>query len=221
MPPLPAVPNVLKVVVQGNTSTVGEFPWANILHFQYSGSAPTSANCVTIAGDINTAWGAHMAAECPNTTVQNFTSVTDLTSASAGSGESLNSIPGTRGDDEIPANAALLISYPVSTRYKGGHPRSYLVVGGNADFLDAAHWSNAFTAEAQTHWQAFLNAVLAISVGGTVISTLCAVSYVSKVVNPVAPYRRPTPLVFPLSVASATASNQMASQRRRIGRRRR
>lgn len=221
MPPLAPVPNVLKVVLQGNTSTTGEYPWANILHFEYSGTAPSSATCVTIAGDIHSAWATNMAPECPSTTVENFTSVTDLTSATSGSGESLTSTAGSRGDDEIPANAAMLVSYPVSTRYRGGHPRTYLVVGGNADFLDAAHWSSAFTAECQTHWQAFLNAVLAISVSGCVISSLVAVSYVSKEVNPTPPYRRPTPLVFPLSVASATTSEQMASQRRRIGRRRR
>lgn len=221
MAPLAPVPNVLKVVIQGNTSTVGEYPWANILHFQYSGTAPSGAQCATFAGQIHSAWATNMAPECPSTTVENFTSVTDLTSATSGSGESLTSSPGTRGDDEIPANAAMLVSYPVATRYRGGHPRSYLVVGGNADFLDAAHWSTAFTAECQTHWQAFLNAILALSGGGCTISELVAVSYISKEVNPVAPYRRPTPLVFPLTVASATTSEQMASQRRRIGRRRR
>src|SRR5215469_2188623 len=116
MPPLPPVPNVLRIVVQGNTSTAGEYPWANVLHFTYSGGAPTSANCATIAADVSAAWGAHMAAECPNTTVQNFVQVTDLTSATAGEGTSLTSTPGTRGDDEIPANAAVLISYPVAVR---------------------------------------------------------------------------------------------------------
>jgi hypothetical protein len=221
MPPLPVVPNVLKVVLQGNSSSVEEFPWANILHFQYSGTAPSNATCATVAGDIHTLWGTNMAPECPSTTKQNFTSVTDLTSATSGAGETLASSSGSRGDDEIPANAAMLVSYPAPMRYRGGHPRSYLLVGGNADFLDSANWSTAFTAEVQTHWQAFLNGVLAISVAGMVISSLVAVSYIDRELNPVAPYRRTTPLVMALSVASATTAQQIASQRRRIGRRRR
>lgn len=221
MPPLPPVPGTLKVVLQGNASTVNEYPWQNILHFSYSGTPPSSATCLTVAGDIASAWGTHMAPECPATTVLNLVSVTDLTSATSGGGTDLPSVPGTRGDDEIPANAAMLVSYPIGVRYRGGHPRTYLLVGGNADFLDAAHWSTAFTAEVLTHWQAFLDAVLAISVGGMVITSFGIVSYISKEENPVPPYRRAVPIFYPLSVATAVTDEQMASQRRRIGRRRR
>lgn len=221
MPPLPAVPNVLKVVVQGNGSESTPVTWANILHFEYSGSAPSNATCNTIAGHISAGWATHMAPECPAPTVQNLVEVFDLTSATSGSGADFTSTAGTRGDDEIPANAAMLVNYPLSRRYRGGHPRSYLLVGGNADFLDMAHWSSAFTAEVQTHWHDFLAGIIGYSTAGCTISNLVNVSYVSKEVNPTPPYRRPTPLVDALDIATMYTEQQMASQRRRIGRKRR
>lgn len=221
MPPLPPVPGVLRVMLQGNASTVQEFVWENILHFTFAGTAPTSATCSTVAADIGAAWATNMAPECPSTTVLNLVAVTDLTSNTAGNGQSETTHAGSRGDDEIPANAAMLISYPVDVRYRGGHPRSYLMVGGNADFLDAANWSTAFVAEVQSHWRAFLAAVEAISVAGLIINGFCAVSYINKEENPTAPYRRAIPLVYPIVAAGAIANQEMASQKRRIGRRRR
>lgn len=221
MPPLPAVPQVLKVRVQGNTSEASPVTWENVLHFSYSGAAPSVSVANTIAGQISSEWNTHMAPECPATTVMNLVQVIDLTSATSASGADFTVHPGTRGDDEIPANAAMLAIYPLARRYRGGHPRSYLLVGGNADFLDAAHWSTLFTAEVQSHWAAFLDAIVGYSTGGTTLTNLVNVSYYSKEVNPVPPYRRPVPLVDVLDVATMYTEQQMASQRRRIGRRRR
>jgi hypothetical protein len=221
MPPLPPVPGVLRVVLMGNATTTEDYPWANVLHFNYGGTAPSNATCLTIATTMASAWNTDMAPECPSPTVLNQLVVTDLTSATAGEGTWLGTHAGTRGDDEIPSNVAFLISYGTATRYRGGHPRTYLMVGGNADFLDAAHWSTAFTAEVGTHWTNFITACLAAGAAGCVISSLCAVSYISKEINPTPPYRRTTPLVYELSTGDMVANQQMASQRRRIGRRRR
>src|SRR6516164_9207248 len=132
--PLNPVPNVLKVVIEGfvDTSAADQL-WANVLHFQYSDGAPTNANCVTIATNVATQWASNVASLCPSPTTLQVVTVTDLTSTTAGEGEALVLHAGTRGDDSIPANAAVLISYPSLLRYKGGHPRQYLFVLGNAD----------------------------------------------------------------------------------------
>jgi hypothetical protein len=159
-----------------------------------------------------------MAPECPSPTTLKQVTITDLTSPTSGEGVWLGTHPGTRGDDSIPANAAVLIHYPVLTRYRGGHPRQYLYVGGNADLQGAAEWATLFQAEALAHWQAFIDDVQALSSGGTSLSNLCAVSYISKEVNPVPPFRRPVPMVLDLDVGASDAELEMASQRRRIGR---
>lgn len=220
--PLNPVPQVLKVVLEGFVDTsAADTLWANVLHFQYGGTAPSNAVCVSIANGIAAAWGAHMAPECPSPTTLQVVTVTDLTSTTAGEGEGLVLYPGSRGDDSIPANAALLISYPSAIRYKGGHPRTYLYVLGNADLSGATNWSTAGTAEVQTHWQAFLTACLAAGSAGTTISGFCSVRYKGKFLPNGGPphYYLTTPIVNPIAIASAHAQQQMASQRGRIERR--
>lgn len=221
MPPLPPVPQVLKIIVQGNSGESSPITWANILHFQYSGAAPSPSVCNTIATHVQTTWAAHMSAEQVNNVFQNVVEVIDLTSSTAGSGADFTGNAGTRGDDEIPANVAFLVTYPVLRRYRGGHPRTYLMVGGNADFLDAAHWSSAFTTEVGNHWAAFLDAIIGFSTSGTTITNMVNVSYYSGKDLTGKPILRPVPLVDPLTVANMQANQQMASQRRRIGRHRR
>lgn len=221
--PLQPVPDVLRVVLSGFVDTSSaDTLWENILHFQYGGTAPSNATCAAIAASIGASWNTHMAAECPSPTTLQVVTVTDLSSTTSGEGESLVIYAGTRGDDSIPANAAVLISYPSSYRYKGGHPRTYLYCLGNADLQGATNWSTAGTAEVQTHWQAFLTECLSAGSGGTSISGFCAVRYRGKFLPNGGPphYYLTTPIVIPIPIASAIAKQQMASQRGRIERRR-
>lgn len=221
--PLNPVPQVLRVVLEGFVDTSSaDTLWANVLHFQYGGTAPSNAICATIAGNVATQWANHMAAECPSPTTLQAVTVTDLTSTTAGEGEALVLVPGTRGDDSIPANACVLISYPSAIRYKGGHPRTYLYCLGNADLSGATNWSTAGTAEVQTHWQAFLTGCLTAGSGGTTISGFCSVRYRGKFLPNGGPphYYLTTPIVNPITISQALARQQMASQRGRIERRR-
>jgi len=161
-----------------------------------------------------------MAPEQVNNLTMTGVECIDLTSPTSASVSVPASVAGTRGDDEIPANVAYLVDYPIVRRYRGGHPRTYLIVLGNADFLDAAHWSSAATSEVATHFEAFLNAVVGFSSGGTTINNLVNVSYIDKALNPTPPHYRTTPIVDVITVADAIGNQQMASQRRRIGRHR-
>jgi hypothetical protein len=221
--PLNPVPQTLKVVLEGFVDTsAADTVWENVLHFQYGGTAPSNAACATIAANIATAWDAHVASLCPSPTTLQFVTVTDLTSPTAGEGEAGALHAGTRGDDSIPANAAVLVNYPSELRYKGGHPRTYLYVLGNADLQGATNWSTAATAEVQSHWQAFLTACLAAGTGGTTISGFCSVRYRGKFLPNAGPphFYLDTPLVNPIPIAQATCQQKMASQRGRIERRR-
>lgn len=218
--PLNPVPNVLKVFLEGKTDNTDIYKWGNVLHFEYSGTAPNNAVCATIAGAIEAAWAAHVASLCPSPTQLTSVTVTDLTSTTAGEGQWLGTAAGTRGDDSIPANAAVLISYPSAIRYKGGHPRTYLYALGNSDLTGAGQWTPL--GEVDSHWQAFLTAVLAAGSSGTVISQFCSVRYRGKFLPNGGPphYYLTTPLVNVIPVASATANAEIASQKGRVGRRR-
>lgn len=223
MPPLPNIANMLKVFLEGFVDGEDVYNWGNVLHFEYTGTAPTNLTCATIAGDIATAWSSHMSAEQPSPSTLTKVTVTDLTSPTSGEGEALVSVSGTRGDDSIPANAAVLISYVPTYRYRGGHPRHYLFAGGNADLEGAAKWSTAFTAECLSHWQAFVSACEAITVSGTALSTLASIRYYGKFLPNGGPprYLLTTPIVQPLTISAAVAAQEIASQRRRVGRRKR
>jgi hypothetical protein len=206
--------------MKGYVDTIQHNIWGNVLHFGYTGTPPSNATCAAIAAQVQTQWTTHMAPELPSPGSLNSVQVTDLTSATSGQGSWAGSQPGTRGNDSIPANAAVLISYVEALRYKGGHPRTYLFVGGNADLQGAAEWSTLFQAEALSHWQAFLNALIGFSSGGCSISSFCSVRYRGKFLPNSGPphYYLTTPQVMTLNVATATSAAEMASQRRRIGR---
>lgn len=221
MPPLPPVPNVLRVALEGYVDNEDIYGWSNILHFLYSGAAPSNADCSAIGTYIDGRWATRMAPQCPSPTQLTTVNVIDLTSSTAGQWDLAVSTPGTRGDDSIPANAAMLMSYPVGTRYRGGHPRQYLYVGGNADLEGAAKWASSFTAAVLLAWTEFIQDIEGHVQGATTIGTFGAVSYISKEVNPVPPYRRPVPLFLPLDITLTKVRAEMASQRGRIGRRRR
>lgn len=218
--PLNPVPNVLKVFLEGNTDTTDVYKWGNVLHFEYSGSAPSNTTCATIAANVATAWGANVASLAPSPTSLTKVAVTDLTATTAGEGSWLGTHSGTRGDDSIPANAAVLISYPSALRYKGGHPRTYLYILGNSDLTGAGQWTPL--AEVNTHWQAFLTAVLGAGGSGTVISQFCSVRYRGKFLPNGGPphFYLTTPLVNVIPIATATAQAEIASQKGRVGRRR-
>lgn len=220
--PLNPVPGVLRVVMEGFVDTSSaDTVWANVLHFTYGGTPPSNDTCVLIASNVSNQWGLNVASLCPSPTTLQAVSVTDLTSLSSGAGEALGIRPGTRGDDSIPANAAVLISYPSTIRYKGGHPRSYLYVLGNADLQGATNWNPAATTEVQTKWRAFLTACLTAGAAGTVLSSFCSVRYRGKFLPNGGPphYYLNNPIVNPIAASQALARQQMASQRGRIERR--
>lgn len=220
--PLQPVPGVLRVVLEGFVDTsAANTLWANVLHFTYGGTPPSNALCTAIGTSIATQWSINVASLCPDPTTLQVVTVTDLTSPTSGEGEALVLHPGTRGDDSIPANAAVLISYGVNFRYKGGHPRQYLYVLGNADLLGATNWSTLATGEVQNKWQAFLTGCLSTGGQGTTLSSFCAVSYRSKFAPNSGPphWYRTTPVVLPIAPTQAIARQQIASQRGRIERR--
>lgn len=217
--PLNPVPQVLRVFLEGLVDNNDVYKWGNVLHYHYTGTAPDNSSCAAYATLVALQWSISMAPECPSPTHLTKVTVTDLTSLTAGEGEWTGDYPGTRGDDSIPANAAMLISYLAPSRYKGGHPRTYLYVGGNADLDGAALWSSAFTAEVQTHWLDFFANTVGEGWGSGTANSVGFVRYRGKYLPNGGPplYYLDTPEYF--AYGTATAQQEMASQRRRIGRR--
>lgn len=216
--PMPPIPSVIEVLLRGTTP--GEI-WENQLFYQYSGTAPSGSNLQTLAQVYMNAWTANVSSLCPSPIALASVVVTDMASNSGAQGSVSLSVPGTRGDDVIGSNTAMLISYPVTLRYRGGKPRSYLLVGGNADNQDGMNWHQAFVTECQTKWNAFIGSVIGSSAGSTSITSHCAVRRHGKYLPNGGPpnFVLTNPIVLPLASNAGVAHQQMASQKGRIGRR--
>jgi hypothetical protein len=216
--PLPPVPNVASVFLRGTTP--GEI-WENVLYMGYTGPAPSQASVANYAQQVTIVWNANVASLCPSPIVLTSCVVTDIASNTGQQGIFNVTIPGTRGDDVIGSNTAMLVSYPSTMRFRGGHFRQYLLVGGNADNQDGMNWHDAFVGAVNTQWNAFVTGITGITAAGTTYSQHVGVRRHGKFLpNGGAPhFVLNTPIVIPFPANSGVAHKQMASQKGRIGRR--
>lgn len=161
-PPLPASPCVRCRII-GNINAVGD--WGSRFYLSYSGSAPSGANCTTLAGDIHTAWAAHLAPLAH--TAVNFTEVDvlDIATNSGLSGQWTGSDAGTASGGQMPAQTAVDCEYGIARRYRGGKPRMFLPPTVDSNLADTAHYSSAFITSVNSAVTAFFAAIEALSVG--------------------------------------------------------
>ena len=127
MPPLPFASKVVKMVA----TITGEADAAeNIFHFLYSTGPTTTSSLEAFDTSVHTAlygmYQAQMTTEKMLTTVQ----YTDLSSDVGATYIAEYGIAGTLGDDVFSAQAAVLVSWLVNRRWRGGHPRTYFPNGG-------------------------------------------------------------------------------------------
>lgn len=218
--PLAPVPNVCKVVVSGST---GVRIWANVLHWSYAGAPPTPTQCAEFATGIFNAWQSDVTPLQTTVTSLQKVDVTDLSSNIGGEGSADGDVSGTRSGGELPSSAAVLISYGATLRYRGGHPRTYLLALSDSDLQDAQQWTNTAVTAVNTGWTNFRTAVTALGFGGTNFTSQVAVRYIGKYLPNGGPphYYLTTPMAMPLPAGDVLVDQQLASQRRRIGRGRR
>jgi hypothetical protein len=214
MAPRPPVAGVVQVNISGTTG--GGNNWLNKLHVRYSGGAPTAAALTLYAGEVSAAWVAHVTPLQQGGVVERLVEVTDLSSDMGAVGEDTTTTAGTRAGALLPAQTALLLSYVLTRHYRGGHPRTYLLVGVDADLDSDEAWTPGFVTEVGTAWTAFRSAIIGAVTGFTPLD-MVNVSYfggVPTVGGKSVP--RAIPLVDPLG--AHIVSPELASQRRRIGR---
>jgi hypothetical protein len=209
MPRLPDTPQVLKIAIQGS---VGSRNWANILHCHYIGPAPIAADLITFATAIWDAWVASVTAFQDTQTALTKVTVTDLTSPTSAQGEFLGDTPGTRTGSYLPADTSALASYPASFRYRGGHPRTYLPVGVQADLATPQTWQTTFVSALHAAFLTFIESIVGATVGTAFVDALGAVSYVASGA------RRATGLFMPYPAGTFSLSDTLANITRRVRR---
>lgn len=134
-------------------------------YLSYAGSAPTGANCTSIATSIQEAWTAHLAAVIESGWALTEVDVLDIATEIGLSGQWTGTESASRSGDTVPFQCATNIEFDIARRYRGGKPRMYLPPATVGDQLDGGHWSTAFIDSVNTAFGAFMTAVEAISVG--------------------------------------------------------
>ena len=221
MPPLPAVPNVVRIK---HTFTIGSDVTADTrMHFGYSGGLPSNADALTIAGLARAHFAANIIPLMGDSTTCTAIEVLDLSSPTGGVGTDTTASVGTRGFELLPAGAAALILLKIARRYRGGKPRMYWPFGVSSDLLTPTAWQIASAAAFLDGFNNYQVLLVGATGGTTVLTHLVNVSYYqgfTSVTNPitgrtkdVAKLRVGAPVVD--AVTSLAINPAPGSQRRR------
>ena len=209
MPALPPVPGVLRVAYEG---TVSGRNWANVLHYGYTGAMPSELVLDVFNADLGTSWAAQMSPlQHPDVSLTNI-KTTDLSAGGAqASGNLEGPIVGTRTGNPLPAQCAALVTYTTVQRWRGGHPRSYLLIGVDTDLDDANAWTSTFVTAASAAWEVQWVAPTGLTIPGLAVTDSGMVSYrLDK-----AP--RTTPLYYE-TLSVSNVQGELATIRRRVRR---
>jgi hypothetical protein len=176
LPALPDAPSIIKQRLHWDVGTDANA--ITLLHFKYAGAPPVpldmSSYCTSFNALTAAEWPIYLDAE----TTYLGTDVVDLTSPTSASGSAGTSVVGTRAGSSIGASSAVLINYPISRRYRGGKPRSYLPWGTADDLLTRNSWKGASLTDFQTGWDAIQAAVAAaFPIGSATFVEFVSVSY--------------------------------------------
>src|ERR1051326_8130536 len=213
MPPLPAIADVLKIQYFGTNEGQN---WANVFHALYTGGPPGPVDCDGIAATAYEAYESNFLPVIQSNAHLQECKVTDLSSDLGAQGSYAEDNAGGLGSSSLTAQVALVISWRIGRRYRGGHPRTYLPPPQETDILDTSHWKPAMVARAATAAAGFMAAINAITGPGITTLSLGTVSYFDKATNPTPPHERSLPLFE--TINGANVHNRICTQRRRLGR---
>lgn len=223
MPPMPSVPNVIKLELRyadlHDSNIVNRLFW----RYDSSGGAPTNGDLATWLGGVS---AAYTAAPCTTwkSSSERLTELvaTDLSSPTGAVASLACDIVGLATGSPMGAAICFLASFLIARRYRGGHPRMYISGPTSISAGDAETLTPAATSGVQTDWTDFFSAVSAVPVYADNLPEHVNVSFYSGFTNFTYPsgrtYPRPTLRETPLvdTVTGLVVSNKFASQRRRM-----
>jgi hypothetical protein len=206
MPALPDVPGVIKFELLWTQAGI---PCANVIHASFTGGTPTAENLIAFASDVaGSLWQVGLYSGYPTSTVLVGVKATDLTTSSSAVGEYASGVAGTFEGGELPAQAAVLVNYQITRRYRGGHPRLYMVPPNSELLAGPSEWDSTILTELGARMTAVLSTLSSDVQDSIDLTGQVCVSYRDGD----AP--RVDPLVEPIT--GLVVSPIMATQRRRI-----
>lgn len=212
MPPLPPVPNVLKIT---NAGVCAGQNIINIWHANYSGGTPTDAILNTFAALVANKWQEHFQDLMDSNYTYGTVVVQDLTSDTAPVGNETVEWGGGSSGTQLSNQVCALINHTIARRYRGGKPRTYIGAVPQSFALDPRTLTGSAISDYLSAWNEFATDVAAFTSGDFTIGNLGCVSYYDKALNPTPPYRRTDPIFFPFG--SSSVNERLCTQRRRLG----
>ena len=202
---LPPVPSVMRFAVSGTNQ--GQ-KWVNIFHSKYSNVPADAATVNAICQAVHTAYVNAFTTLWSSSTILITVDGQDLASRTAATGTFSLTHPGVQTTIPMALQVALCISWSISDRYRGGHPRTYLpgidgtfVTGGR--LLTTAGHTAYLNAAA-----GFLTNMNAMTAGGSSWQMVC-VRYFSQhqlLANPLV-----------RTITGQSVHGRIDTQRRRLG----
>lgn len=159
--------------------TIFTHRWVNVFYLQLSGSGITVNDLQTIANGIEAAWVADPAHALTGDVTLSSVTVDYVPSVGnslqfVGSYSAAGSGGGTTVQD---ASACHVVDYVISASYRGGHPRSY-VPGVDVSTVSAgSNVSSAQQSVVATRYNAFRNAVNALTSTNVTATVMGTVSF--------------------------------------------
>jgi hypothetical protein len=207
---MPALPDASQIVRVSYNGTYGGAKWANVFHVRYSPGPPTQADMNSLATGLAAAWTSALAPLHSATVSMSGTTVVDLSSNVGLVGTDATLRAGTASTTtNLPANVALVGSFKIARRYRGGHPRMYLTGQLGANTTNTTTWIPAWvtsTSNGFTSWRTAINALTYTSMPTINLVNLSYYSHGALRGTPVWDY-----------VSSIVVHNRVDTMRRRLG----
>jgi hypothetical protein len=218
LPPTPSgVIRVRLIHEQPNADHVGTHH-----DLAYSGSAPSSANLVSIANEVVSVYTTHLQSFLNASALLATVECVDLANPSTPSGVTSPALAGTRSGTAVPNNIAAGMVFEVARRYRGSRPKAFLPFFSDSDMSGTISWLTSSVTALSTAWGAYTSGLFGYTAGGCTIGAPVGVSYYSgKIANPNPNSRSrfiPSPRAVPLvqTVTSQACQTRFYSQRRRL-----
>lgn len=213
-------PGVVQIKASGTT---GPDVWTIIQHGFWFGQTGLVSipNLNAVATTFLNQWVLHfMPLTTSNNVLQTVTAV-DLTGPTGAETTQTTVTPGTRTGTVLPSSTCVVLSKAINYKRRGGHPRSYMLPGAEADLQDSAHWGASFLGNFGTAYNAFWAAMASgVPTVGSSSFQECVPLYTytytaSSTAHKFLAERTGYIGAFPV-IGTPTARAQLGTQRRRV-----
>ena len=131
------------------------------MYIGYAGSAPDAAALNGFCTAAHAAFVDALLGDLNQVYTLGRVHAIDLSSPTGAEGDDASSSAGTATDPPLTSDVAVVTSYEIARRYRGGHPRGYWPLGQSSSLSTPQTWTDAFVSGVQTSFNEFITEILA------------------------------------------------------------